>query len=128
MRTTKRCLPLALLLFLACALAAGQTAPLDITFGYRFVKVDGSSDEYRTQINEREGLILRNVTFATSDSAARRASSTTSGSTPPSSGRGRRGPCAWKPAARGSSNCASPTAAPRASARSMILPIPCFPR
>jgi len=67
MRTTKRCLPLAILLFLACALAAGQTTPLDITFGYRFVKVNGSSDEYRTQINEREGLILRNVTFATAD-------------------------------------------------------------
>src|ERR1700693_5935417 len=67
MRTTRRCLPPALLLFLTGALAAGQTVPLDITFGYRFVKVDGSSDEYRSQINDREGLILRNVTFATAD-------------------------------------------------------------
>jgi hypothetical protein len=66
MRTTKRCLPPALLFF-ACAVAAAQTVPLDITFGYRFVKIDGSSDEYRTQINDREGLILRNVTFATAD-------------------------------------------------------------
>src|ERR1700693_1426098 len=67
MRTTNRCLPLALLLFLACALAAAQTVPLDITFGYRFVNVNGSSDEYRTQINDRQGLLLRNVTFATAD-------------------------------------------------------------
>lgn len=67
MRTTSRCLPLALLLFLACATGAAQTVPLDITFGYRFVKINGSSDEYRTQINDREGLILRNVTFATAD-------------------------------------------------------------
>jgi hypothetical protein len=67
MRTTNRCLPLALLLFLACALAAAQTVPLDITFGYRFLNVNGSSDEYRTQINDRQGLILRNVTFATAD-------------------------------------------------------------
>jgi hypothetical protein len=67
MRTTNRCLPLALLLFLTCATGAAQTVPLDITFGYRFVNLSGSSDEYRTQINDREGLILRNVTFATAD-------------------------------------------------------------
>jgi len=67
MRTTHRLLPLALLVFFAAGLAAAQTVPLDITFGYRFLKLSGNSDEYRTQINDREGLILRNVTFATSD-------------------------------------------------------------
>ncbi len=67
MRTTRRLLPLALLLFSAAGMAAAQTVPLEVTFGYRFLKLDGNSDEYRTQINEREGLILRNVTFATSD-------------------------------------------------------------
>jgi hypothetical protein len=67
MNKTRRLLPPALLLGLTASLAAGQSVPLDITFGYRFVKIDGSSDEYRTQINDREGLILRNVTFATAD-------------------------------------------------------------
>jgi hypothetical protein len=67
MRMTTRLLPLALLLFFTVVFAAAQTVPLDITFGYRFLKLDGNSDEYRTQINDREGLILRNVTFATSD-------------------------------------------------------------
>src|ERR1700693_2318974 len=67
MGRTRRFLPPALLFVLTSSLAAGQTVPLDVTFGYRFVKVDGSSDEYRSQINEREGLILRNVTFATAD-------------------------------------------------------------
>ena len=67
MRKTRRLLPPALLFALTSSLAVGQTVPLDVTFGYRFVKIDGSSDEYRTQINDREGLILRNVTFATAD-------------------------------------------------------------
>jgi hypothetical protein len=67
MRTTNRLLPLALLVFFTAGIMAAQTVPLDITFGYRFVKLDGNSEEYRTQINDREGLILRNVTFATSD-------------------------------------------------------------
>ena len=67
MRKTRRLVPPALLIALTSSLAVGQTVPLDVTFGYRFVKVDGNGDEYRTQINDREGLLLRNVTFATSD-------------------------------------------------------------
>src|SRR5881394_3077126 len=67
MKRIRRLLPPALLLGLTASLAVGQTVPLDVTFGYRFVKLDGSSGEYRTQINDREGLILRNVTFATGD-------------------------------------------------------------
>jgi hypothetical protein len=67
MRTTTRLLPPALLVFLTAGMMAAQTVPLDITFGYRFLNLDGSSDEYRTQINDREGLLLRNVTFATTD-------------------------------------------------------------
>ena len=67
MKKICRLLPPALLLGLTASLAVGQSVPLDITFGYRFVKLDGSSDEYRTQINDREGLLLRNVTFATGD-------------------------------------------------------------
>ncbi len=71
MRTKSRFFPITLLLGLVTGVAAAQTVPLDITFGYRFVKLDGSSEEYRTQINDREGLILRNVTFATSDFGGR---------------------------------------------------------
>ena len=41
MRETRRLLPPALLFVLTGSLA-GQTVPLDVTFGYRFVKVDGS--------------------------------------------------------------------------------------
>src|SRR6266498_2864558 len=67
MRTTSRFFVLALLLGLVTGVAAAQTVPLDITFGYRFLDLSGNRDEYRTQINDREGLILRNVTFATSD-------------------------------------------------------------
>ncbi|HMF08620.1 MAG TPA: hypothetical protein VKJ00_05750 [Thermoanaerobaculia bacterium] len=55
---------------LAAPLAArlsAQTVPLDVTFGYRDVRVSGNEDEYRSQINDREGLLLRNVTFATTD-------------------------------------------------------------
>ncbi len=40
---------------------------MEITLGYRFVNVDGNNEEYRSQINEREGFLLRNVTFATAD-------------------------------------------------------------
>jgi hypothetical protein len=67
MRTTRRLLPIALLLLLAPGWSGAQTVPLDITFGYRFLDVTGNRDEYRTQINDHEGLLLRNVTFATSD-------------------------------------------------------------
>jgi len=62
----KRILPPALLLLVA-GVAAAQTVPLQIEFGYRFLNVSGNRDEYRSQINERDGILLRNVTFATSD-------------------------------------------------------------
>ena len=44
-----------------------QTVPLDIAVGYREVNVSGNADEYRSQINERSGILLRNITFATAD-------------------------------------------------------------
>jgi hypothetical protein len=72
MRTTVRFFPPALLLvFVNAGLAAAQTVPLDIEFGYRFLKLTGNGDEYRTQINDREGLILRSATFATADFGGR---------------------------------------------------------
>jgi hypothetical protein len=64
---TRSLAPAALLLLFAAGTAAAQVVPLELEFGYRFVKVDGNSDEYRSQINERAGFLLRNITFATSN-------------------------------------------------------------
>ena len=48
----------------AVAVAAGrfvsaQALPLDLEMGYRFVDVSGNEQMYRSQINEREGFLLR---------------------------------------------------------------------
>jgi hypothetical protein len=64
---TKSLLPATLLLLLGALPAAAQTVPLEIELGYRFAKVDGNMDEYRSQINEREGILIRNITWGTSD-------------------------------------------------------------
>ncbi len=53
---------------LAAAFAArAQSVPFDLEIGYRFLDLKGSSDMYRTQINERNGLLIHNFTLATSD-------------------------------------------------------------
>jgi hypothetical protein len=52
-------------LFLAPAGASGQAVPLDLELGYRFVDVNGNRDMYRSQINDREGILLRSLTFST---------------------------------------------------------------
>ncbi|MFY9549562.1 MAG: hypothetical protein WAU32_00295 [Thermoanaerobaculia bacterium] len=58
--------PLALAL---AALAAGATAlcgqalPLDLEVGYRWVDVSGNERMYRTQINDRSGLLLRSLDY-----------------------------------------------------------------
>jgi hypothetical protein len=70
MRTILRSFSPAALLWLAAGALSAQTIPLDIEFGYRFLRVSGNRDEYRTQINEHEGLLLRRVTFATTDFGA----------------------------------------------------------
>jgi hypothetical protein len=64
---TKSLLPAALLLLLAAGPAAAQTYPLELEFGYRFLNINGNFDEYRSQINEREGFLIRNITWGTSD-------------------------------------------------------------
>ncbi len=52
---------------LGTALAAGaQTLP-DVEIGYRWLSLHGSSDVYRSQINERSGLLLRSFTYNTTD-------------------------------------------------------------
>lgn len=70
MKTISKLLPLAGVLLLAAAPLLAQTVPLDLEFGYRFVQVSGNDDEYRSQINDGQGLILRNINFATADLGA----------------------------------------------------------
>jgi hypothetical protein len=51
---------------LALALSAGaQSAPYEIELGLQTVNVSGNEDMYRTQINERSGLVLRSFTLLT---------------------------------------------------------------
>ncbi len=38
--------------------------PVEFELGYRFVDVSGNDDMYRTQINERPGVLLRSLTWA----------------------------------------------------------------
>ncbi len=53
---------------LAMAFAAhAQTVPFDLEIGYRWLDLKGSNGMYRTQINERDGLLIRNFTLGTSD-------------------------------------------------------------
>src|SRR5262249_44418362 len=58
----------ALVLGVAPALQAqttvGQDVPVEFELGYRFVKVSGNDDMYRTQINDRPGVLLRSLTWA----------------------------------------------------------------
>lgn len=41
----------------------GQAIPLDLEVGYRFVDVSGNEQEYRTQINDRQGFLLRSLDY-----------------------------------------------------------------
>jgi hypothetical protein len=53
---------------LAIALAANaQVVPFDLEVGFRFLNLKGDEGMYRTQINERGGLLIRSFTLATSD-------------------------------------------------------------
>jgi hypothetical protein len=44
-----------------------RTMPLEIELGYRWLDLDGSSEMYRTQLNEREGLLLRALTISSNE-------------------------------------------------------------
>jgi hypothetical protein len=64
-RFVANCLSLPIL---AIAFAAhAQSVPFDLEVGYRWLDLDGSSQMYRTQINERGGLLIRSFTMSTSD-------------------------------------------------------------
>ena len=47
--------------------AAAQTAP-EVEVGYRWLSLSGSSDVYRSQVNEGSGLLFHSFNFATPDS------------------------------------------------------------
>lgn len=66
MKTFRRLLLAALATAAAVsAFAADAPAvPFDIELGYRFVDVKGNEDMYRSQINEREGFLLRAFTLS----------------------------------------------------------------
>ena len=51
----------------AASPAGSPGVPFDIEFGYRFLDISGNRDMYRSQINEREGFLLRSFNFATTD-------------------------------------------------------------
>src|SRR5215472_95809 len=53
----------AAVLFAAAASARAQTVPVDVVLGYRFVDVSGNENEYRTQINDRPGVLLRSLDY-----------------------------------------------------------------
>ena len=57
-------LPAAGILLLGAATLAGQAIPVDIELGYRFVDVSGNDQMYRTQINDRPGVLLRSLDYA----------------------------------------------------------------
>jgi hypothetical protein len=56
-----------LALGLGSAAVLGQAIPLDLEVGYRFVDVSGNEQMYRTQINDRQGLLLRSFNFTSSE-------------------------------------------------------------
>ncbi len=58
------------LTLLGAAPLAAQTTSFDIEAGYQTVDVNGNEDLYRTQVNEDDGLVLRNFSFTILDPAA----------------------------------------------------------
>lgn len=60
-----RWLPLSILLIAVAAQA--EVIPFDLEVGYRWLKLDGSENMYRTQINERSGFLIRTFSLNTSD-------------------------------------------------------------
>jgi len=45
--------------------AHAQPAPFELEAGYRWLDLKGNSDMYRSQINERNGFLIRNFTMST---------------------------------------------------------------
>ena len=49
----------------SAGVARAQAIPFDLEVGYRFLDVIGSEESYRSQINEREGFLVRGVHLGT---------------------------------------------------------------
>jgi len=66
MTTPRRLLSLAFApaIFLASSALRAQAIPIDVELGYRFVDVSGNDQMYRTQINDRPGVLLRSLNYA----------------------------------------------------------------
>ncbi len=58
-----RLLGLAGPLFLAAAAVSAQTVPVDVEIGYRWVDLTGNQQMYRTQVNDRQGFLLRSLLY-----------------------------------------------------------------
>lgn len=70
MRRTKLVLTLAL--FFLAGGAYAQAIPFDLEIGYRWASIDGNEDMYRTQIDERSGVLIRSFSLTTGDDHATR--------------------------------------------------------
>jgi hypothetical protein len=55
---------------LASGVARAQAIPFDIEVGYRFLSVSGNDEIYRSQVNEREGFLIRSIHLATDEKYA----------------------------------------------------------
>jgi hypothetical protein len=60
-----RRLLLPLLLIAAATASAQTTVPIDVEIGYRWIELDGNNGMYRTQVDERSGLLLRALSYST---------------------------------------------------------------
>ena len=45
----------------SAGVARAQAIPFDIEVGYRFLTLSGSEESYRSQVNEREGFLVRSI-------------------------------------------------------------------
>jgi hypothetical protein len=64
----RRALVLAAGFLCAARLRAQAAIPVDLELGYRFVDVTGNDQMYRTQINDRPGLLLRSLDYTSQGS------------------------------------------------------------
>lgn len=60
----------ALAMVLASGVARAQAIPFDIEAGYRFLSVTGNEEMYRSQINDREGFLIRSLHIGTDEKYA----------------------------------------------------------
>src|SRR5215467_15816597 len=48
---------------LGCGAMQGQSVPVDVEVGYRFLDISGNEDMYRIQINDRPGFLIRSFSY-----------------------------------------------------------------